>query len=519
MAAKTQPRKRAGPRDDRRPAQELPLLPGQGRRRSTTRTSPSSGATSRRRARSAPPHHGRVPPPPAPGRGRGQAGARDGAPAVRAGWRDGGHPPPGRREARPAGEVVDVARGYARNYLLPRRLAEMATPARVAELRRIDAERARHEARTAEQAQRDRRDARQDRAALRGEGRPDRLAVRLGHADRHRRRDLADAEDPRRPAQDRPRRRSSGSAATRSRSHVFEGVTAEVKTLVVPEGGELPPEEELAALEAAERRRGRGRGRGATPRRGRGRPRRRRAEDEPSGEPAESRTTTTTDAAAVRAPRASDERAPRGALSRSTASSTLPTARSSAGVDERTKSPQRAGTLPTNSFARLRWTTVSGVGDSMGTYVPFSLLRATGPCGDASRLDAARPDGFDAAVVSTAHALADGRGAAAEPRGRGVGPRRDAALADRDRRGQRDPRRVRLLPREPREDLPRRARALGEGRAGRRDHARERARGARRARGRRRAAPGSPSSPRSSRRRRTSSTTRGSSRRWRRSAG
>ena len=35
--------------------------------------------------------------------------------------------------------------------------------------------------------------------------------------------------------------------------HVFEGVTAEVKTLVVPEGGELPPEEELAELEAAER--------------------------------------------------------------------------------------------------------------------------------------------------------------------------------------------------------------------------------------------------------------------------
>ena len=34
--------------------------------------------------------------------------------------------------------------------------------------------------------------------------------------------------------------------------HVFEGVTAEVKTLVVPEGGDLPPEEELAALEAAE---------------------------------------------------------------------------------------------------------------------------------------------------------------------------------------------------------------------------------------------------------------------------
>src|SRR5262249_61060843 len=33
---------------------------------------------------------------------------------------------------------------------------------------------------------------------------------------------------------------------------LFQDVTAEVKTLVVPEGGDLPPEEELAALEAAE---------------------------------------------------------------------------------------------------------------------------------------------------------------------------------------------------------------------------------------------------------------------------
>src|SRR5919198_6194564 len=50
------------------------------------------------------------------------------------------------------GDVVDVARGFARNYLLPRRLAEPATPAKVAELRRRDAERARHEARTIEHA-------------------------------------------------------------------------------------------------------------------------------------------------------------------------------------------------------------------------------------------------------------------------------------------------------------------------------------------------------------------------------
>src|SRR4051794_30753852 len=50
------------------------------------------------------------------------------------------------------GDVVDVARGFARNYLLPRRLAERATPAKVSELRRRDTDRARPEARTIEHA-------------------------------------------------------------------------------------------------------------------------------------------------------------------------------------------------------------------------------------------------------------------------------------------------------------------------------------------------------------------------------
>ena len=36
------------------------------------------------------------------------------------------------------GEVVNVARGYARNFLLPRKLAEPATEALVAELKRRD---------------------------------------------------------------------------------------------------------------------------------------------------------------------------------------------------------------------------------------------------------------------------------------------------------------------------------------------------------------------------------------------
>src|SRR5919202_4128874 len=51
------------------------------------------------------------------------------------------------------GDVVSVARGYARNFLLPRRLAEEATPAKVAELRKRDEQRARHEARSFEHAQ------------------------------------------------------------------------------------------------------------------------------------------------------------------------------------------------------------------------------------------------------------------------------------------------------------------------------------------------------------------------------
>ena len=58
------------------------------------------------------------------------------------------------------GEVVDVKRGYARNYLLPRRLAEVATPGRVAELRRIEAERARARGAVGRPGRRDRGDAR-----------------------------------------------------------------------------------------------------------------------------------------------------------------------------------------------------------------------------------------------------------------------------------------------------------------------------------------------------------------------
>ena len=50
------------------------------------------------------------------------------------------------------GDIVSVARGYLRNYLVPRNLAEVATDARIAEIERQQATRARQEARSVEQA-------------------------------------------------------------------------------------------------------------------------------------------------------------------------------------------------------------------------------------------------------------------------------------------------------------------------------------------------------------------------------
>lgn len=51
-----------------------------------------------------------------------------------------------------AGAVVNVARGYMRNYLLPRGLAELATPARIAEVQRGEERRRRAEERAVEES-------------------------------------------------------------------------------------------------------------------------------------------------------------------------------------------------------------------------------------------------------------------------------------------------------------------------------------------------------------------------------
>ncbi|HEY6075848.1 MAG TPA: 50S ribosomal protein L9 [Gaiella sp.] len=150
------------------------------------------------------------------------------------------------------GDVVDVKRGYARNYLLPRQLAEVATPGRIAEIRRIDENRARHEARSSEQAAEIAETLTKTvlrfevkagpTGALFGSVTPTDIAEELWRTRKIR-------VDRRKIDLDVIKRVGRFSVPV----HVFEGVTAEVKTLVVPEGGELPPEEELLAIEAAER--------------------------------------------------------------------------------------------------------------------------------------------------------------------------------------------------------------------------------------------------------------------------
>jgi large subunit ribosomal protein L9 len=149
------------------------------------------------------------------------------------------------------GEVVNVARGYARNFLLPRRLAEPATPGRVAELKRLDDQRARHEARTAEQAEQVADVLRKTVLSFEVKAGP--TGALFGSVTTT---DIADELWRTRKIRVDRKKIETDSIRRIGRYaipvHVFEDVTAEVKTLVVPEGGELPPEEELAAMEAAE---------------------------------------------------------------------------------------------------------------------------------------------------------------------------------------------------------------------------------------------------------------------------
>jgi large subunit ribosomal protein L9 len=150
------------------------------------------------------------------------------------------------------GDVVSVTRGYMRNYLGPRRLAEEATPARVAELAKREAQRARHEAQTFEDAQKI-ADA-LGKAELRFDVNAGPQGTLFGSVTAT---DVADEIweklkiriDRRKIELSEPIKRIGRYSIPVA---IFTDVDVEVRTLVVPEGGELPPEEELEAMEAAE---------------------------------------------------------------------------------------------------------------------------------------------------------------------------------------------------------------------------------------------------------------------------
>jgi large subunit ribosomal protein L9 len=150
------------------------------------------------------------------------------------------------------GEVVDVARGYARNFLLPRKLAEPATPSRVAELEKVNSRRALNEAQSFEQAQEIAQ--RLGQAEIRFDVKAGDTGVLFGSVTQTQ---LADAiwdklkvrVDRRKIGMDEPLKRIGRYQVP---IELFADVTVETRVLVVPEGGELPPEEDLQAIAEAE---------------------------------------------------------------------------------------------------------------------------------------------------------------------------------------------------------------------------------------------------------------------------
>jgi large subunit ribosomal protein L9 len=142
------------------------------------------------------------------------------------------------------GEVIDVARGFARNFLLPRKLAEPATPARVAELEKVSSHRALHEAQDFEQAQE--MSQRLGQIELRFDVKAGDTGVLFGSVTAT---DIADTLWERHKIRVDRKRIELGESIKRIGRYeipieLFADVVVPVRTLVIPEGGELPPEVE-----------------------------------------------------------------------------------------------------------------------------------------------------------------------------------------------------------------------------------------------------------------------------------
>ena len=144
------------------------------------------------------------------------------------------------------GEVVNVARGYARNFLFPRGLAELATPGLVRELEKRDAQRARHEAKSVDEgrtlakrleALELRFDVNAGRGGtLFGSVTATNVADRLWESEKIR-------VDRRKVHMDTIKRVGRYTVPV----ELFADVTADLRLVVAPEGEELPTEAEVAA--------------------------------------------------------------------------------------------------------------------------------------------------------------------------------------------------------------------------------------------------------------------------------
>jgi large subunit ribosomal protein L9 len=149
------------------------------------------------------------------------------------------------------GEVVNVARGYARNYLFPRGLAAEATAARVAEVRKVEERRAQSEAKTFEEAQS--LAEKLGQVELRFDVKAGETGSLFGSVTPT---DITDELWSKHKIRVDRRKIGTDTIKRIGRYQVpielFQDVSVDVRTLVVPEGGELPPEEELVALEAQE---------------------------------------------------------------------------------------------------------------------------------------------------------------------------------------------------------------------------------------------------------------------------
>ena len=150
------------------------------------------------------------------------------------------------------GEIVSANRGYLRNYLKPRGLAVPATESLVAEIKKREKEQAKHEARSANQAQSIAEIL--TKTVLRFERPAGPQGVLFGSITTT---DIADELWRVRRLRIDRRKIHLGEPIKRVgrydvRVEVYEAIAVQVKTLVAPEGGELPDEKELEPQELLE---------------------------------------------------------------------------------------------------------------------------------------------------------------------------------------------------------------------------------------------------------------------------